>query len=211
MAYNKAATMKKARKMVRPGGRTERVRQSVANAVLALLAAGDPEFTLQEVARRSGVDRRTIHRRWGNRRILTRDILTGLQAEFHVEYTGQLQEDMRRHGRAFRDFCAKPHQLSVLMLMTSDRPEFAATANKAWAPIFDASMGFLRRAKQSAQLKLDADQELIVSMLQAPIVSEILFAKRIPSDAYIDKLVDYLVSSWAPAGSKGSHAKPYGP
>ena len=52
---------------IRPGGRTERVRQSVANAVLQLIKDGKTDFTITDVAEYSGIARSTIYARWPGR------------------------------------------------------------------------------------------------------------------------------------------------
>ena len=51
--------------MTRPGGRSAKVTAAVHQAVLDLLAAGEP-LTIPQVAARAGVNATSVYRRWGD-------------------------------------------------------------------------------------------------------------------------------------------------
>src|SRR4051812_884670 len=56
------------RALRRPGGRTARVREAALRATLQeLLENGYADSSLEAIARRSGVSRATLYRRWGGR------------------------------------------------------------------------------------------------------------------------------------------------
>ena len=60
----------------RPGGRSERIRQSVIEATMAVLRdRGWDQFSIAEVASRAGVHETSIYRRWGTRERLATDAL----------------------------------------------------------------------------------------------------------------------------------------
>src|SRR5690606_9908132 len=63
------------RARVRPGGRSERVREAVARACLALLVEGDLDLAPATVAGRSGASRKTIYRWWPTRSDLFQEAL----------------------------------------------------------------------------------------------------------------------------------------
>lgn len=86
----------------RPGGRAERVRTAVLGAASELLdEVGYDALTFDEVARRAGVHRTTVYRRWPTKPELVSDAV-GLQASEHVPIpdTGTLAGDLRELGRA---------------------------------------------------------------------------------------------------------------
>ena len=81
----------------RPGGRTARVRETAVRATLQeLLEKGYADASVDEIARRSGVSKATLYRRWGGRDGLILDAVEWLgvtQAE--VPHTGRFEEDLR--------------------------------------------------------------------------------------------------------------------
>lgn len=83
-------------KQVRPGGRTERVRKAVADAVIELIEQEGIEFEIKAVAQLSGVGRATIFRRWPDRASLIGEALVEHVSHFEVTMTGNWEEDLRR-------------------------------------------------------------------------------------------------------------------
>ncbi len=80
----------------RPGGRSARVRTSVLTAAADLLAeVGYDGLSTDEVAKRAGVHRTTVYRRWPTKPELVADAV-GLTAEEQVPIpdTGRLDDDL---------------------------------------------------------------------------------------------------------------------
>lgn len=85
----------------RPGGRTARVRAAVLHATGDVLAEhGFAGLDMAEVARRAGVGRTTVYRRWGSVTKLIGD-LTVSMAEESLARTdhGSVAEDLRANAR----------------------------------------------------------------------------------------------------------------
>src|SRR5689334_5142584 len=80
----------------RPGGRSARVRQSVLDATLALLAErGLDGLTVAEVAELAGVHETSIRRRWQTRENLACDaMLNYSEQQLPIPDTGSLREDL---------------------------------------------------------------------------------------------------------------------
>ena len=80
----------------RPGGRTERTRQSVLHATLDLLAErGFSELTVDAVAERSGVHKTTVYRRWSSPDGLVAAALQmGAEDDWKAPDTGSLEDDL---------------------------------------------------------------------------------------------------------------------
>lgn len=80
----------------RPGGRTAQVSEQVLGAVLEVLAESGPEgLQYDEVARRAGVGRATIYRRWPQREDLVHDALARFgEVSIPVKSTGDIREDL---------------------------------------------------------------------------------------------------------------------
>lgn len=80
----------------RPGGRTERTRQAVLHATLALLAErGFSELTVDAVAERSGVHKTTVYRRWSSPDGLVAAALQmGAEDDWKAPDTGSFEDDL---------------------------------------------------------------------------------------------------------------------
>jgi AcrR family transcriptional regulator len=67
-----------------------------------LAAVGYAALTVENVARRAGVHKTTIYRRWKDRESLIADALSGqIASEIPVPDTGALETDLRELARAF--------------------------------------------------------------------------------------------------------------
>lgn len=78
----------------RRGGRTERIRLLVRGAVPELLRTIGADFTYSELAERSGVSRRTPHRRWPGKSALIAEVLSDDYGVFSVERTDDPAADL---------------------------------------------------------------------------------------------------------------------
>jgi AcrR family transcriptional regulator len=185
---------KSRRALLRPGGRNENVRKAVAKTVLDLVGAGSKGLNIQEIARRSGVHRTTIHRRWGNRVELLREALAERRSLLQIEYTGNFADDMREIAYAFRDFCKNPYEMALCSLIaaTNDR-EFAREVYESWLPVEHEMHVPIRAAQQKGEVRADLDPNVIIDMITSPIMAWVAFAKAVPDDVYLDKLVAYAI------------------
>ena len=80
----------------RPPGRprSERSHQAIVVATLELLAEqGFQQLTMEQVARRAGVGKATIYRRWPAKADLVKDAIRYFSAELPVPDTGTLAGD----------------------------------------------------------------------------------------------------------------------
>lgn len=97
---------------VRPGGRTARVRAAVLRAAGDVLAEeGFAHLDLADVARRAGVGKTTVYRRWGTVTALVADLL-GDMAEQSLPRadTGSVLGDLRANADLVRRTLADPRQ-----------------------------------------------------------------------------------------------------
>ena len=113
-----------ARGNIRPGGRTERVRQVVAATVLQFIKDGTSDFTMSDVSERSGIARSTIHARWPTRDALLAEALSAHNSQFRVERRSDWREDLHHLARAFRDFAARPDEMAINALTAYLGPGF---------------------------------------------------------------------------------------
>jgi AcrR family transcriptional regulator len=106
---------------VRPGGRTERTRRQVHDAVRTLLAeGGSTAVTFAAVAEKSGVHPATLYRRWRTTESLLLDVAAvQLAEEQPVPVTGDLRADLTVYARRIAESLASPERLGLFRAMAA--------------------------------------------------------------------------------------------
>lgn len=180
---------------IRPGGRTERVRQAVAATVLQIIKAGGTEFTMLDVAEQSGIARSTIYARWPTREALIAEALSEHNATFQVESRADWREHLHVAAIAFRDFSARPDEIAITGLTAYLGPGFLdEETHRQWEAISNRMAEPLHAAQQRGEIRPDRDVVLIIATLFTTISGSIVIAKDVPSDAYLRQLVDLLIA-----------------
>lgn len=181
---------------IRPGGRTERVRQSVANAVLQLIKDGKTDFTITDVAECSGIARSTIYARWPGREQLLAEALRSHNAEFQIDFQDRDWRVYMHHiAFAFRDFSAKPDEIAINSLAAQLGAGFLAEeTHRQWRSISKEMAAPLRTAQQAGEIRSEIDPIIVISTLFTSIAGHIVIAKDVPSDQHLNQIVRMLIS-----------------
>src|SRR6185437_7922491 len=97
---------------IRPGGRTARTRAAVAAAVQAeLLEVGYGGTTIDRIAKRAGVAKTTVYRRWGNVSQLVVDMFAD---------TGSIEGDLRELARSSVALLLNPVNRAIIDIVVSE-------------------------------------------------------------------------------------------
>ncbi len=177
--------------MQRPGGRTENVRKAVATTVLNLLEAGKIQFTVLEVAERSGVGRRTVHRRWPNRLALLREALSERHYPLTTEFTDDFKKDLYRLAVALRNFSLDPHEVSLsrLLASTSDTEFRREMLTDFETRVTKPALERFRMAQESGEIGNEVDPAIALMMLGTSIFTQSIEMRAPPDDRQLRKLV----------------------
>lgn len=136
----------------RPGGRTARVRRAVLDATGdALAEAGLAALDLAAIARRAGVGKTTVYRRWGSATALVADLLVDMAAtSLPRSRTGSLHDDLQANARLVQRTLDDPRQgrlfAAIIAAATSDPRTADALAGfydvrlAEWAPCVDEAV-----------------------------------------------------------------------
>lgn len=195
------------RVMTRSGGRTEAVRQAVAQAVLCLLSEGRLSFDFQDVADLSGVHRTTIHRRWPSQ--------DALIAEAMAEHTSRLTVDLKGHWRAvtrritfaLRDFMSDPTELALgRFIPLSDSAELVDIVSRQWGKLFAELAKPLEEAQQRGAIRKDADIQMILLSLGSTMLTLTIYNRRKPSDASAERLAKQAIRGMKPLRPRSAGA-----
>lgn len=188
----------------RPGGRSARVRADVLRATSELLLEiGYDQLSVDDVARRAGVHKTTVYRRWPTIPELVFDAVAEHSAEVvPVPDTGSLLDDLRILAREVAanigtEGVARRSRSIVAAAATSD--ELSAAMHSFWADRLALSTVIVERAIERGELPGDADPNLIIETLIGPLWVRLLLTGEPISDELADR-VAALVAAGATRG-----------
>ena len=155
-------------------GRGPKVRAAVLAATLAELAErGYAGLTVENVARRAGVHKTTIYRRWGDCERLVVDALTDHVAmEVPIPDTGAVATDLREHARALVRWLTSPIGRAIMAATLSDATrvqELAEVKHRYFDDRFRRAGPVVGHAIARGELPADTDPAELVKAMIAPI------------------------------------------
>lgn len=159
---------------VRPGGRTAKVRTAVLAATLDELAErGFAHLNIDEVAKRAGVGKTTVYRRWTNPTGLVADLLSDLadQSTTHPD-NGDLAANLRAQAESVLGVLTDPRlgptfEALIAAATCDDRTaaalrQFHARRIAEWAVLVDMAIA-------EGELPAGTDAAEVVRSIAAPL------------------------------------------
>jgi len=192
---------------VRPGGRTARVREAVLRAAGDALAEhGIAHLDLADVARRAGVGKTTVYRRWGTLTGLVADVLAEMaERSLPRTETGTLLGDLLANAQLVRSTLADPRQgalFKAVIAAASCDPATAAALHHFYAVRIAEWAPCVRQAVQRGELPADTDADEVIRAVSAP-----LYYRLLTSDQPLDEAAaDRAASAAASAARAGAYA-----
>ncbi|ARS27795.1 TetR/AcrR family transcriptional regulator [Sphingomonas sp. KC8] len=183
---------------IRPGGRTEKVRRTVASTVLELIKDGATEFTIVDVVQRSGIARSTIYARWPTREALIAEALTAHNSEFKFTESGDWQADLHQIARSFFDFAMQPNEIAVNSLVAYMGSGFLH--QETWRQWYEISHGLaetLRRAQAAGEIREGVNPVTVITTILTTITALVVIAKQPPTEDFLRELVDVQIAGCA--------------
>lgn len=168
---------------VRPGGRTEQVRKDVASSVLALIQAGRADFSYNEVAEVSGVNKTTLYRRWPQRTDLLREALVEHNSYFQFPEVASWPETVEALIQELAAFLSDPVEMALNIALLSDPSrEGNELVISQWQPIQDRFDQCVREAQERGEIAEGVDVQTITMLLMSPVMVLTLFQRSIAFD-----------------------------
>jgi AcrR family transcriptional regulator len=180
----------------RTGGRSADIRARVLRALREALEAGETDIlTVDELARRSGVHKTTIYRRWLSTSGAIADLLVELTPlQTPLPDTGDLRRDLT--GVATRVARTLETPMSRAMLReiagTSDDALRQAAAGY-WSSLFERTAQVVVRAQQRGVSTTEVDPVDAIESLLGPLYLRALVTHRPTGTRFVASLVDRTV------------------
>ncbi|MEU2353933.1 TetR/AcrR family transcriptional regulator [Streptomyces misionensis] len=174
-----------------------------------LAAAGWRRLAMDAVARRAGVGKAALYRRWESKEAMLLDLVARLVRREvpEVPDTGTLAGDVRGFLDLTVTQTADPRvvRIAVDLLGESVRnPALAESLRLAvLAPRREAAAAMLRRAVGRGELPVGLDSELGTDLLISPLLLRLLLPGAPPvDDVYLDTLTTVIVAGLTSAAPK---------
>ncbi len=179
--------------------RSERSRQAILAATRELIVElGYAKVSIDAIAARAGVGKQTIYRWWPAKGAVVFDSVLELSADpsgavAALPDTGDLAADLRLIMRAtVAEFADPAFEAPIRALTTeiANDPDLAALyRERLAAPVDEAKKDRLRSAQRVGQLAPDADLDLLLEVLYAPLFQRWLLRTGPLTESYADALV----------------------
>jgi AcrR family transcriptional regulator len=179
-------------------GRVRRSRSRVLTTAFDLLSeSGVGGFTVDEVARRSGVAKTTIYRHWPSREALVIDAASRISAEQEVPDTGSLEGDVTALLANLGHLLGTARWSSVVpsIVDVAERdPEFAALHGTIQRGHAAPLKEVIERAADRGLLSPAADPSSMVSALIGPLYYRRWFSREPIDDRFVKTVVRNVIS-----------------
>lgn len=186
--------------MTRSPGRPQesRVTDAIIDAALAELADnGFRGMAIDAVARRAGVGKSALYRRWRSKVEMTADALRALSVTAEpVPDTGSLNGDLRALLNEVRDWLSEPrirHIYPDLLAEAQRNPVLAeALMDYVGEPRRQRAQTVLDRAAGRGELSVAADNDLVLDALGALVFWRLIALQRRVTRVYLDRVAEVI-------------------
>ena len=182
----------------RTGGRSARVLDAVAEAVLAQLSTnGIENFSIPQVAARAGISNSSLYRRWPTKAALIA-FAGGRNAQSSIAFPdrGSLREDllfvMKEVARAFQD--PRSRALIAMAFGSVDSTELDQTQGTYWKSRVEQQQAMFDRAMARGEITATTDTAEIIERAIGPLYFRYFVTRRPITTPFMKKLVDFVLS-----------------
>ncbi|MGW5744658.1 TetR/AcrR family transcriptional regulator, partial [Amycolatopsis sp. NPDC003861] len=182
------------------------VTSAITDAVLNELAEqGYGRLSMEAVAKRAGVGKSALYRRWRSKDEMIAAVVTEFSVTRAAEAdTGSLRGDLRETMQALIDWLTHPLFSRILPDLVAEdarNPERGRrTRENIGGPRREVGEAMLRRAIARGELPGDLDMEMALDVLAAPIYWRLVVRQAEAEPDYVDRLVEYALRAQCAQG-----------
>jgi AcrR family transcriptional regulator len=186
----------------RPGGRSARVRAAAIAATLAELAeSGYSALSLESVARRAGVHKTTLYRRWGTREDLVLEAMLQRAGEhIPVPNTGSLRKDLFELAKTAAVNAASPEVAAMARAVVAQMPHdsrLAAANRRFWDERLALDGIIVEQAIERGEVAPGTQPRQVIESVLGPIHLRLLLTGEPMSRDVLQAIVDVVVDGIA--------------
>jgi AcrR family transcriptional regulator len=188
-------------------GPSPRVRADALAAALAELAEGGfAALSLERVARRAGVHKTTLYRRWGTREELVLEAMLERAADrISVPDTGSLREDLLELARTAAANAATPEVAAMARAVAAESPhdsKLAAANRRFWTERLALDAVIVERAIERGELAAETNAQRVIEAVLGPIHLRLLLTGEAVDRSFLETIVELVVDGVAPRGQR---------
>ncbi len=196
-------------------GPSSRVRAAAIAATLAELAEGGySALSLEKVARRAGVHKTTLYRRWGTREELVLEAMLERAGEhISVPDNGSLREDLLELARTAAANAASPEVAAMARAVAAESPRegrLAEANSRFWAERLALDGVIVERAMERGEVETGTDPRVVIEAVLGPIHLRLLLSGEPVDQSFLEGVVDLVVGGAAGRGPGRSRLPPAG-
>jgi AcrR family transcriptional regulator len=186
----------------RPGGRSARVRAAAIAATLAELAeSGYSALSLESVARRAGVHKTTLYRRWGTREDLVLEAMLERAGEhIPVPNTGSLRNDLFELAETAAANAGSPEVAAMARAVVAQMPHdsrLAAANRRFWDERLALDGIIVEQAIERGEVAPGTQPRQVIESVLGPIHLRLLLTGEPMSRDVLQAIVDVVVDGIA--------------
>jgi AcrR family transcriptional regulator len=188
-------------------GPSPRVRADALAATLAELAEGGfAALSLERVARRAGVHKTTLYRRWGTREELVLEAMLERAADrISVPDTGSLREDLLELARTAAANAATPEVAAMARAVAAESPhdsKLAAANRRFWTERLALDAVIVERAIERGEVAAETNAQRVIEAVLGPIHLRLLLTGEAVDRSFLETIVELVVDGVAPRGQR---------
>ncbi len=182
-----------------PSRRSERARVAVLDAALALCReSGLAQLTIEGIAERAGVSKKTIYRWWPSKGAVLLDAVSDLanRTALHGD-TGDLAADMAVQLSNVVAIISPQDTSPLAALVAEGQRDPALAASIRDQMIMPSIAGFeerLRSAQRVGQIPENADLGVALDLFYGPIYHRLVYRLGLPDEEEIRARVDHVIA-----------------
>lgn len=162
-------------------------------------------LTVEAIARRAGVGKHTIYRRWPTIADLLLDALNHVwSSELDYRSQGAIRADLReqflRSSYALSHAPLGPIYRAVIAAAQSDESLRAAIHSRFLKTVEESTLERISLAQQQGQLKSDADLAAVVEVLVGSLYYRWLLTDRAIDEGAVDGLIGMFMDAYGESG-----------
>lgn len=174
------------------------MRTAAIAATLAELAQGGySSLSLERVARRAGVHKTTLYRRWGTREELVLEAMLERASEhISVPDTGSLRDDLVELARTAAVNAASPEVAAMARAVAAEAPRdsrLAAANSSFWAERLALDGVIVERAIKRGEVAAATKPRQVIEAVLGPIHLRLLLTGEPIDDAFLEGIVDVVM------------------